>query len=84
MGKIEKLTKDIDKIKAEIEKHEEKIHQAKEMHKSGRIDKDQLSRAKHKYQGKIRECRSTIHRKEKARLQFEKDEKEKREKAKGR
>jgi hypothetical protein len=82
MGKIEKLTKDIEKLKAEIEKHEDKIHQAKEMEKTGRIDKDQLSRAKHKYQTKIRECRATIHRKEKARLHFEKEEKEKREKDK--
>ena len=79
-SKIDKLTREIEKKKASIEGYEGKLHEAREMHKSGRIDKVQLSKAKAKYQQKIREARSVIHRKEKARLHFEKDLKEKREK----
>ena len=80
MGKIEKILKDIQKLKDDIEKFEDKIAQAKEIHKSGRIDKDQLAKARHKYQVKIRVSQVTIRRKEKARLQFEKHEKERKEK----
>ena len=73
MGKIDRITKDIDKKKVEILKYEDKIHEAREMHKKGRIDKDQWTKAKNKYQRKIRECRSNIHHKEKARLHYEKE-----------
>ena len=48
MGKIDRITKDIDKKKVEILKYEDKIHEAREMHKKGRIDKDQRTKAKHK------------------------------------
>mgnify|MGYP001095100670 CR=1 FL=1 len=80
MGKIEKLTKDIQKKKREIEKFEDKIRKARELHKEGRIDKDKWTKAKHKYQTKIRAIRSVINKKEKARLHFEKEEKKKKEK----
>jgi hypothetical protein len=80
MGKIDKLTKDIDKLKMEIQKHEDKLQEARDLHKAGRIDKDQWSKARHKYQEKIRVAQISIRRKEKARLTFEKEEKEKREK----
>lgn len=82
MGKIEKLTKDIQKKKKDIEKFEDKIHKARELHKVGRIDKDKWTKARHKYQTKIRAARASIHKKEKARLHFEKEEKEKRNKEK--
>jgi len=77
MGRIDKLTKEIDRKKQEIAKYDKRILEARELHKAGRIDKDQLTKARHKYQTKIRECRAVIHRKEKARLHFEKEEKEK-------
>lgn len=80
MGKIEKLTKDIEKLKMDIEKYEDKIREAREYHKKGRIDKDGWTKARHRYQEKIRVAQVSIRRKEKARLHFEKDEKEKREK----
>jgi hypothetical protein len=80
MGKIEKLGKDIEKLKHDIEKYEDKIQEAREYHKKGRIDKDGWSKARHKYQLKIRTAQIAIRRKEKARLHFEKEEKEKREK----
>lgn len=80
MGKIEKLGKDIDKLKRNIEKYEDKIQEAREYHKKGRIDKDGWAKARHKYQEKIRIAQVGIRRKEKARLVFEKEEKEKREK----
>ncbi len=82
MGKIDKLTKDIDKLKKDIEKYEDKIREAREYHKRGRIDKDGWTKARHKYQEKIRVAQVSIRRKEKARLHFEKDEKEKKEKEK--
>jgi hypothetical protein len=80
VGKIEKLGKDIDKLKHDIEKYEDKIQEAREYHKKGRIDKDGWAKARHKYQEKIRIAQVGIRRKEKARLVFEKQEKEKREK----
>lgn len=79
MGKIDKLTKDIDKFKQEIEKFEAKLQEAREYHKKGRIDKDGWAKARHKYQEKIRTAQIAIRRKEKARLHFEKEEKEKKE-----
>ena len=79
MGKIEKLTKDIEKFKQDIEKYEDKLREAREYHKKGRIDKDQWAKARHRYQEKIRIAQVAIRRKEKARLHFEKDEREKRE-----
>lgn len=79
MGKIEKLTKDIEKLKLDISKYEEKLGEAREFHKKGRIDKDGWSKARHKYQEKIRTAQIAIRRKEKARLHFEKEEKEKKE-----
>jgi len=79
MGKIEKLTRSIDKKKVEIEGYESKISEARQLLKDGRIDKDQWTRARHKYQEKIRAVRATINRKEKARLKFEKEIKEKKE-----
>ncbi|HHD15906.1 MAG TPA: hypothetical protein ENK47_04285 [Euryarchaeota archaeon] len=79
MGKIEKLTKGIEKLKTDIENYEEKIHEARELHKSGRLDKDKWAKARHKYQEKIRIAQVAIRRKEKARLLFEKEEKKKRE-----
>ena len=82
MGKIDKLNKDIEKLKKEIEGFEDKIDEARKMLKVGRIDKDQWTRARLKYQEKIRVNRSTINRKEKVRLHFEKKEKEKKEKEK--
>ncbi|MGA1848271.1 MAG: hypothetical protein ACMUHB_02925 [Thermoplasmatota archaeon] len=82
MGKIDKLTKDIDKLKKDIEKYEDKIREAREYHKRGRIDKDGWTKARHRYQEKIRVAQVSIRRKEKARLHFEKDEKEKKEKEK--
>jgi len=81
MGKIDKLTKDIEKLKEEIQGHEDKIQEARQMLNDGKIGKDQWTRARLKYQEKIRNVRAAIHRKEKARLHFEKEEKEKREKA---
>lgn len=80
MGKIEKLTKDIEKMKRDIGNYEDKLQEAREYHKKGRIDKDGWSKARHKYQEKIRMVQIGIRRKEKARLHYEKDEKEKREK----
>jgi hypothetical protein len=80
MGKIDKLTKDIEKLKLDILKHEEKLQQARELHKAGRIDKVKWAKARHKYQEKIRVAQVTIRRKEKARLTFEKQEKERKEK----
>ena len=84
---LNEISEDLLQIKEElkmfwddIEKFEDKIAQAKEIHKSGRIDKDQLAKARHKYQVKIRVSQVTIRRKEKARLQFEKHEKERKEK----
>jgi hypothetical protein len=82
VGKIDKLTKDIDKLKKDIEKYEDKIREAREYHKKGRIDKDGWTKARHRYQEKIRIAQVTIRRKEKARLHFEKDEKEKKDKEK--
>ncbi|MGA1792428.1 MAG: hypothetical protein ACMUHM_00600 [Thermoplasmatota archaeon] len=79
MGKIEKLTKDIEKLRQDIEKFEAKLQEAREYHKKGRIDKDGWSKARHKYQERIRTAQIAIRRKEKARLHFEKDEKEKKE-----
>ncbi|MBN1390125.1 MAG: hypothetical protein JXA22_05730 [Candidatus Thermoplasmatota archaeon] len=79
MGKIEKLTKDIDKLKLDIVKCEEKLQEAREYHKKGKIDKDGWSKARLRYQEKIRTTQIAIRRKEKARLHFEKEEKEKRE-----
>jgi hypothetical protein len=82
VGKIDKLSKDIEKLKKDIEKYEDKIREAREYHKRGRIDKDGWTKARHKYQEKIRVAQVSIRRKEKARLHFEKDEKEKKEKEK--
>ncbi|MCU0799401.1 MAG: hypothetical protein MUC62_06995 [Candidatus Thermoplasmatota archaeon] len=82
MGKIERLTKDIEKYKLEIEKFEGKLVEAKELHKSGGIDKDKLFSIRHKYQEKIRSSQIAIRRKEKARLQIEKEIKENLEKEK--
>ncbi len=82
MGKIEKLTKDIENYKLEIEKYEGKLVEAKELHKSGGIEKDKLFSIRHKYQEKIRATQIAIRRKEKARLHYEKDLKEKLEKEK--
>lgn len=82
MGKIEKLTKSIMKYKVDIEGYEGKLQEARELHKSGRIDKDKWFAARHKYQEKIRSTQIAIRRKEKARLQLEKELKEKKEKAK--
>ena len=79
MGKIDKLTKDIENLKLDIEKFEAKLQEAREYHKKGRIDKDGWSKARHKYQEKIRIAQISIRRKEKARLHFEKEEKEKKE-----
>lgn len=79
MGKIERLTKDIENLKEDIDEYEEKIQKARDYHKSGRFDKDQWTKTRHKYQEKIRVAQITIRRKEKARLTFEKQEKEKRE-----
>ena len=81
MGKIDKLSKDIEKLKQEIIKHEDKLQKARDLHKSGRIDKDQWTKARHKYQEKIRVAQISIRRKEKARLTFEKQDKERKEKA---
>ena len=80
MGKIEKLTKDIDKLKKHIEKYEEKLRTARDLHKQGRFDKDKWAKIRHDFQEKIRTTQVIIRRKEKARLTFEKQEKEKREK----
>ncbi|MGA1873425.1 MAG: hypothetical protein ACMUHY_07105 [Thermoplasmatota archaeon] len=77
MGKIDKLTNDIEKLRQEIEKFEAKLQEAREYHKKGRIDKDGWTKARHKYQEKIRSAQVAIRRKEKARLHFEKEEKEK-------
>jgi hypothetical protein len=82
MGKIEKLTKDIEKYRVDIEKFEGKLVEARELHKTGGIDKDKLFSIRHKYQEKIRAAQIAIRRKEKARLHFEKDLKEKLEKEK--
>ncbi len=79
MGKIEKLGKDIEKLRRDIEGYEDKIQEAREYHKKGRIDKDGWAKARHKYQEKVRVAQVGIRRKEKARLIFEKAEKEKRE-----
>jgi len=79
MGRIENLTRDITKLKKDIEKFEDKIRLARDLNKSGRIDKDKWSKARLKYQEKIRAAQIAIRRKEKARLQIEKDEKEKKE-----
>ncbi|MGA1819437.1 MAG: hypothetical protein ACMUHU_00345 [Thermoplasmatota archaeon] len=79
MGKIDKLTKDIENLKLDIEKFEAKLQEAREYHKKGRIDKDGWSKARHKYQEKIRIAQISIRRKEKARLHFEKEEKERKE-----
>ncbi|MBN1540397.1 MAG: hypothetical protein JW939_09655 [Candidatus Thermoplasmatota archaeon] len=79
MGKIEKLTKDIEKLRQDIGKYEEKLGEAREFHKKGRIDKDGWAKARHKYQEKIRTAQIAIRRKEKARLHFEKEEKERKE-----
>jgi len=78
MGKIEKLTKDIDNQKKDIEKFEEKLRTARDYHKQGRFDKDKWAKIRHTYQEKIRTAQVVIRRKEKARLTFEKQEKEKR------
>lgn len=77
MGKIEKLSKDIEKLRRDIEKFEDKLQEAREYHKSGRIDKDQWAKARHKYQEKIRIAQVSIRRKEKARLHFDKEGKKK-------
>ncbi len=82
MGKIERLNKDIEKYRTEIEKYEGKLVEAKELHKSGGIDKDKLFSIRHKYQEKIRASQIAIRRKEKARLLFEKKIKEDLEKEK--
>lgn len=82
MGKIEKLTKDIERYRIDIEKYEGKLVEARELHKAGGIDKDKLFSIRHKYQEKIRAAQIAIRRKEKARLHFEKDLKEKLEKEK--
>lgn len=82
MGKIERLTKDIEKYKIEIVNYEGKLVKAKELHKSGGIDKDKLFSIRHKYQEKIRATQIAIRRKEKARLLFEKQIKEDLEKEK--
>lgn len=82
MGKIERLNKDIEKYRIEIENYEGKLVEAKELHKSGGIDKDKLFSIRHKYQEKIRASQIAIRRKEKARLQFEKQIKEDLEKEK--
>ena len=76
---MEKLTRSIEKKKVEIEGYEAKIAEGRQLLKDGRIDKDHFTKARLKYQERIRGVRTTIHRKEKARLQLEKQEKEKRE-----
>ncbi|MEA3559741.1 MAG: hypothetical protein U9R75_10860 [Candidatus Thermoplasmatota archaeon] len=80
MGRIERLTKDIDNLKKDIEKYEEKLRKARDLHKQGRFDKDKWTKIRHTYQEKRRTAQVTIRRKEKARLTFEKQEKENREK----
>ncbi|MFO8051060.1 MAG: hypothetical protein R6V01_05105 [Thermoplasmatota archaeon] len=80
MGKIQKLTKDIDRLRKDIDRYEEKLIKARELHKKGRFDKDKWAKIRHKYQEKIRTSQVAIRRKEKARLTFEKQEREKREK----
>jgi hypothetical protein len=82
MGKIEKLNKDIEKYRLDIEGYESKLVEARELHKSGRLDKDNLFTIRHKYQERIRSAQIAIRRKEKARLHYEKDLKEKLEKEK--
>jgi len=80
MGKIEKLNRDIQKLEDKITLLEYEIDEAKGRLGDKIITKADFTTLKHKNQLKIRDFRTAIRRKEKARLHHEKKIKEKAEK----
>ena len=80
MGKIDKLNKDINKIKTRIHAIEEEMNEAKQDLADKIITKAEFTKFKQKHQMKVRDLHSAIGKKEKARVHFEKKIREKEEK----
>lgn len=80
MGKIEKLNKDIQKLEAKIYLMEEEIDESKKDLSNKSITKAEFTTMKQKNQTKIRGLRTSIGKKEKARMLLEKKMREKTEK----
>lgn len=79
MGKVEKLNKDIQKLEAKIYLIEEEIDHGKAELNQKNISKAQYTTLKQKNQIKIKGLRTSIGKKEKARMLFEKKVREKEE-----
>lgn len=77
MGKIEKLNKDIQKLEAKIYLMEEEIDESKKDLSNKSITKAEFTTKKQKNQTKIRGLRTSIGKKEKARMLLEKKMREK-------
>jgi hypothetical protein len=80
MGKIEKLNKGIEKLEAKIYLMEEGLEESRKDLSSKAITKAEFTTLKLKNQTKIRGLRTSIGKKEKARMLFEKKYREKAEK----
>ena len=77
MGKIESLTKEINKLHMNIEELDDKIELAKDKVADGELSKGDFYKIKQDIQMKDRDIRAGIHRKEKARLFYERKQKDK-------
>ena len=80
MGKIEKLNKDIEKLEAKIYLMEEEVEESKKDLSNKAITKAEFTTMKQKNQTKVRGLRTSIGKKEKARMLLEKKMREKAEK----
>jgi hypothetical protein len=74
---IRKVNRDIAKIELKIEKLEDKLDGIKEQKEKGKITKAKFQKAKMNNSRKIRDLRTAIARKKKARATFEKKIKDK-------
>ena len=80
MGKVEKLNRDIEKLEAKIFLVQEEIDHGKQDLGKKLINKAQYTTLKQKNLTKIKGLRTAIGKKEKARMLFEKKNREKEEK----
>ena len=76
MSKIKSLTKEINKLHARIDALEEKNELAKDKVDAGELSKADFYKIRQEISMKIRGIQATIHRKEKARLYFEREERD--------
>jgi hypothetical protein len=80
MGKIEKLNRDIQKLEDKIRLIEDDLDSAKQDQSDKLITKAEYTTIKQKHQLKVRDIRTAIGRKEKARMLHEKKIREKEQK----